>query len=226
MFESLFGYLPFEPKGGLTLTNLEKISNPEEELQCLLRRKVEIPEYASEHTSSFIASLLELEPEKRLGGGPASEGLDINGLKGHPYFFGLEGPLATSISWDKVLEKQYTPVFLPKAVHTFKREKRHYANFEALLRNVHKAARKKAKRQAKRKGQETLTNIATQNEGQPLTNALQHYFDNWDYVCPEAVRDELLHEKEVASLSQTRIKVSRVKGYIAGIHLHKHGKDR
>ena len=223
MFESLFGYLPFEPKGGLTERNLEKINDRNEELQCLLRREVEIPEYASKQTACFISALLRMDPEKRLGGGPASEGLDINGLKAHPYFYALEGPLATSISWEKVLEKEYSPVFLPKPVHTSsRRKKKRFSNFEALLRHVKQAALKKAK--ARKAKTPTPEDIETRNEGQPLTSALQHYFDNWDYVCPEAVRDELLHEKEAACMNhQPKRKAKAVKGFIADrLHLRAH----
>ena len=218
MFEALFGYLPFEPKGGLTEGNIEKINDRDEELQCLLRREVVIPEYASQRTSALISSLLELEPEKRIGGGPASEGLDINGLKKHPFFFGLEGPLATKVDWDKVLNKKYTPVFLPKPLHNTKCKKKRFASFEALLKHVKRSAQKKAKENPDEKN--SSEDIETRNEGQPLASGLQHYFDNWDYVCPEAVRDELLHEKEANAAKTPDLKHAKLKAAFASLFGH------
>ena len=90
MFEMLTGRLPFKFKlDGQPDLNIYK-------------KKIVFPSWMEENAKDLIINLLNIDPEKRIGNG-------INGaenIKKHPFF--------NDIDWDKALNKELKPPFVPK----------------------------------------------------------------------------------------------------------------
>ena len=90
MFEMLTGRLPFKFKlDGQPDLNIYK-------------KKIVFPSWMEENAKDSIINLLNIDPEKRIGNG-------INGaenIKKHPFF--------NDIDWDKALNKELKPPFVPK----------------------------------------------------------------------------------------------------------------
>ena len=55
----------------------------------ITRRQVIFPEYLDSDTLDLLNKLFNLDPKKRLGCNPDEASLNIEGLKGHPYFKGI-----------------------------------------------------------------------------------------------------------------------------------------
>jgi serine/threonine protein kinase len=96
------GYHPFKldtdtkdmtPRSGSKLSNAIKI-------EAIKKGDFKIPEtWKDEEVSSLVLSLLELDPEKRLGSNGVEE------IKSHKYFEGID--------WEKLAKKEITPPFVP-----------------------------------------------------------------------------------------------------------------
>ncbi|KAL7626980.1 Serine/threonine-protein kinase [Parahypoxylon ruwenzoriense] len=79
-----------------------------DEDSAMIRRKIldqpiQLPESLPLAAKDIIAKLLDRRPEKRLG---ANKG--ASEIKSHPFFDGID--------WDKLLQKEYKPIFKPKYV--------------------------------------------------------------------------------------------------------------
>ncbi|KAH0787189.1 AGC family protein kinase [Histomonas meleagridis] len=70
--------------------------------QMILKEHVSFPVYVSEVAKDLITKLLDKNPATRLG---ASEE-DVEEIKRHPFF--------SSLNWNDVLEKRYTPEWIPE----------------------------------------------------------------------------------------------------------------
>jgi len=63
----------------------------------IMHAKLELPENLSPETKDILMQLLERNPQKRLA--------DAKAIKAHPYFAGID--------WNKLLEKEVPPPFIP-----------------------------------------------------------------------------------------------------------------
>ncbi|KAI8095061.1 kinase-like domain-containing protein [Gilbertella persicaria] len=89
LYEMLLGQSPF------------KGEDEDEIFDAVLEDKILYPINMSKHSVSICESLLERNPERRLGGGKG----DAQEVKSHPFFAG--------INWDDMLAKRVAPPFLP-----------------------------------------------------------------------------------------------------------------
>ena len=87
VFEMFLGYHPFKTKNTKIDPNI-------------YLRKVYIPENIGKVAKDLIEKLFVVEPKKRLGYNSANE------IKNHPFF--------KDIDFNKVLNKEYNPPFIPK----------------------------------------------------------------------------------------------------------------
>ena len=90
MYEMLTGKLPFK---------FDK-RDSQNELN-VYNKKIFFPNWIEENTKDLINNLLIIDPEKRLGNG--SDGAE--NIKNHPFF--------SDIDWNKALNKQLKPPFIP-----------------------------------------------------------------------------------------------------------------
>ena len=87
VFEMFLGYHPFKSKNTKIDPNI-------------YLRKIYIPEKIGKDAKDLIEKLFVVEPKKRLGFSSANE------IKNHPFF--------KDIDFNKVLNKEYNPPFIPK----------------------------------------------------------------------------------------------------------------
>mmetsp|Transcript_7641 Transcript_7641/g.15167 ORF Transcript_7641/g.15167 Transcript_7641/m.15167 type:complete len:1059 (-) Transcript_7641:91-3267(-) len=207
-YECLVGRLPFEPaQDKITDSGYVEIETDEQELK-LLRRKLRIPEHLDEHTRSLLVGLLDLDQTTRLGVGPPEQNRDLASLKSHPFFIPLGGPLATECDWDKVLHKEYKPAYVPDQKTL--EEKRKYPNFDALVKDWKKNAKKEARRFAKRKNKNPDYDIPVLTEGKKLDPKLERYFDNWDYIDPHSIALEKQAARTVSMRAKEKAKSNAI----------------
>ncbi len=89
VYQMLEGKSPFgRPRGQMTIN--------------FFKKPIEFYYTDSEEAKNFIKALLVFNPEKRLGFGKNG----INDIKNHPFFKGID--------WDKALNKEYKPPFVPE----------------------------------------------------------------------------------------------------------------
>lgn len=67
----------------------------------ILKSELKFPPHVSPDARRLLTGLLERDPMKRLGSGPA----DMEDIKKEPFF--------ASLDWDKVLARAYKPAFRP-----------------------------------------------------------------------------------------------------------------
>eukprot|EP00516_Mucochytrium_quahogii_P005650 CAMPEP_0203759820 /NCGR_PEP_ID=MMETSP0098-20131031/13058_1 /ASSEMBLY_ACC=CAM_ASM_000208 /TAXON_ID=96639 /ORGANISM=" , Strain NY0313808BC1" /LENGTH=884 /DNA_ID=CAMNT_0050653055 /DNA_START=329 /DNA_END=2980 /DNA_ORIENTATION=- len=187
-YECLVGHLPFEPKQDNPNQSTFEINSDEQELR-VLRKKLIIPPHLDKATVQLLTGLLDLNQHTRLGVGPVEVGRDLDSLKDHDFFIPLAGPLATECDWEKVMNKEYKPVVVPEH-KTMDEGKKKYPNFEALVRDWKKNAKKEVKEYAKKKKEKCDYNVPVLQEGKAIDKSLEHYFDNWDYIDPESINLE------------------------------------
>ena len=93
-----FGIIIFEMLTGLPPFYDE---NTNKMYRMILQDKVVFPPNLNATAVDLISKLLEKDPSVRLGGGDG----DVEEIKKHPFF--------ESLNWDDVLEKKYTPEWVP-----------------------------------------------------------------------------------------------------------------
>ena len=95
MYEMLTGKLPFK-------FNFDNQEEQEQNDLNIYDKKIKYPSWIEENAKDLINKLLNKDPEKRLGSG--KEGAE--NIKKHPFF--------SDIDWNKALNKELRPPFIPK----------------------------------------------------------------------------------------------------------------
>ena len=95
MYEMLTGKLPFK-------FNFDNQEEQEQNDLNIYDKKIKYPSWIEENAKDLINKLLNKDPEKRIGSG--KEGAE--NIKKHPFF--------SDIDWNKALNKELRPPFIPK----------------------------------------------------------------------------------------------------------------
>ena len=95
MYEMLTGKLPFK-------FNFDSQEEQEQNDLNIYDKKIKFPSWIEENAKDLINKLLNKDPEKRIGSG--KEGAE--NIKKHPFF--------SDIDWNKALNKELRPPFIPK----------------------------------------------------------------------------------------------------------------
>ena len=95
MYEMLTGKLPFK-------FNFDNQEEQEQNDLNIYDKKIKFPSWIEENAKDLINKLLNKNPEKRIGSG--KEGAE--NIKKHPFF--------SDIDWNKALNKELRPPFIPK----------------------------------------------------------------------------------------------------------------
>ena len=95
MYEMLAGKLPFK-------FNFDSQEEQEQNDLNIYDKKIKYPSWIEENAKDLINKLLNKDPEKRIGSG--KEGAE--NIKKHPFF--------SDIDWNKALNKELRPPFIPK----------------------------------------------------------------------------------------------------------------
>ena len=95
MYEMLTGKLPFK-------FNFDSQEEQEQNDLNIYDKKIKYPSWIEENAKDLINKLLNKNPEKRIGSG--KEGAE--NIKKHPFF--------SDIDWNKALNKELRPPFIPK----------------------------------------------------------------------------------------------------------------
>ena len=95
MYEMLTGKLPFK-------FNFDNQEEQEQNDLNIYDKKIKYPSWIEENAKDLINKLLNKDPEKRIGSG--KEGAE--NIKRHPFF--------SDIDWNKALNKELRPPFIPK----------------------------------------------------------------------------------------------------------------
>ena len=95
MYEMLTGKLPFK-------FNFDSQEEQEQNDLNIYDKKIKYPSWIEENAKDLINKLLNKDPEKRIGSG--KEGAES--IKKHPFF--------SDIDWNKALNKELRPPFIPK----------------------------------------------------------------------------------------------------------------
>ena len=95
MYEMLTGKLPFK-------FNFDSQEEQEQNDLNIYDKKIKFPSWIEENAKDLINKLLNKNPEKRIGSG--KEGAE--NIKKHPFF--------SDIDWNKALNKELRPPFIPK----------------------------------------------------------------------------------------------------------------
>ena len=95
MYEMLTGKLPFK-------FNFDSQEEQEQNDLNIYDKKIKYPSWIEENAKDLINKLLNKDPEKRIGSG--KEGAE--NIKKHPFF--------SDIDWNKALNKELRPPFIPK----------------------------------------------------------------------------------------------------------------